>query len=98
MLLKEELDLSTSSKFRQHLNSAGFEQVGATQVPPIFLNEESKSLGSLTLESIAEAIINEQLVVPAELNALIEELQSFEQRPDTIIGLPGIYQVLGYKI
>lgn len=95
---KKGTDPTVGSKLNSILKAAGFEQISAIQIPPIFLNEASKSISSLTLESISKAVIKEQLAVPAEMNALIEELQAFEQRTDTMISLPGIYQVQAKRI
>lgn len=76
---------------------AGFKNIEVQIVPPSFINGESKHIPSLTLESIATALLQENLTTPTELHALLSELRGFEKQENTLISLPGIYQVIGYK-
>ena len=67
-------------------------------IPPAFLKVEHKAIASLTLESISEILLQEELITSTELEALLAELKAFENRKDTLVLLPGIYQAKAYKI
>ena len=79
-----------------------FQQVGLINcqiqlVRPKFLRPKNKSIASLTLENISSLLEKEKLASPVELQVLLAELKSFEEQKNTMITLPGIYQVSGHK-
>lgn len=76
---------------------ANFESVQIQVVKPDFLKLEEKHIPSLTLEYLTETLLEENLISRTELQALIFELKSYEKREDTLIRLPSIYQVSGFK-
>ena len=76
---------------------SGLEEVRAQLIQPIFLQGESKRIASLTLEHISDSVLQEGLATAAELDALMTELLLFEKRSHSLISLPGIYQVWGYR-
>ncbi len=91
----------TDANIGNHLNrlfqQAGFNKIQAQLVPPNFLKGKTKHIASLTLESIAPLLLEEKRTTPTELQALIFELKNFEEQKNTMITLPGIYQVVGYR-
>ena len=95
---KQGLDISIGSKLNPFLKAVGFNNIRAYQVQRFFLNGPMKSFSSLMLESISDQLIDHKLALPVELNALIEELKYFEQHPDTILNLPGLYQGQAQKL
>ncbi len=76
---------------------AGFKNCQVQLVRPKFLTGKNKRIASLTLESISTILEKENLASHAELQALLSELKSFEALKNTMISLPGIYQVWGYR-
>jgi len=77
--------------------NAGFKNIQIQQTRPCFLADKNKRIASLTLEYIAPIIIDKKLSTPAEVQALIFELKNFEEEENSMISMPGIYQVIGYK-
>jgi len=75
----------------------GFDHIKVQKVRPTFLTGKDKYLASFTLESIATILVNENLAMTTEIQALLFELRDFESQSNTMITLPGIYQVMGYK-
>lgn len=75
----------------------GFDHIKVQKVRPAFLTGEDKYLASFTLESIATILVNENLATTTEIQALLFELRDFESQKNTMITLPGIYQVKGYR-
>ena len=75
----------------------GFSNIKVQLVRPNFLTNKNKHLASLTLENISSIIENESLATKTEIQALLFELKEFESQKNTMITLPGIYQVVGYK-
>ncbi|MDW3649307.1 MAG: class I SAM-dependent methyltransferase [Bacteroidia bacterium] len=86
------LDPAIGSRMNTLLEELGFTVLKAEVIPPIFLAPHHKQLVSVCLESIGQSILNQKLSIPAELHALVCELQNFEQKCNTMIGLPAIYQ------
>lgn len=79
------------------LRKTGFAHVQVQVVHPHFMNADGKRIPSLSLENIADALLAEKLVEVSELQALLFELKTFENHPESFITLPGIYQAWGYK-
>ena len=90
-------DANIGKRLGQLFSQAGFEKVQERMVPPKFLKNSNKHIASLTLESIRPLLLKEKLTTPTELMALIFELQEFENQKSTMISLPGVYQVFGYR-
>ncbi|MEM9548007.1 MAG: methyltransferase domain-containing protein [Bacteroidota bacterium] len=82
---------------RTLLSQNRFQRIQIQQIAPAFLPEDCKQISSLCLESIGPQLQEHQLITPTELQALLSELKSFEKQKNTMICLPGIYQVVGYK-
>ena len=85
------------SQLHPLFQESGFQNIQVQLVRPTFLHEEGKHIASLTLESIAPSLLEMKLTTLTELQALISELKTFEKQPDTLITMPGIYQVCGIK-
>ena len=90
-------DANIGNRIGQLFKQAGFQKIQARMIPPKFLKGTTKHIASLTLESITPLLLEENLTTPTELMALIFELQDFEKQKNTMITLPGIYQVFGYR-
>ncbi|MEM1323686.1 MAG: methyltransferase domain-containing protein [Bacteroidota bacterium] len=86
------------SNIKQQLQEAGFEQIRIKFQTPLFLKNEFKQLASLSFESIMGGVMNKQLVSATEIHALLMELKAFEQEEQTMISLPGIYQIKAYRL
>lgn len=86
------LDPAIGSQMSSLLVALDFVITKAEVIPPIFLAPHHKHLVSVCLESMGQNILNQKLSIPAELHALVCELQNFEQKSNTMIGLPAIYQ------
>ena len=90
-------DANISSEFGVMLRNANFERIQVKAAQPTFLQNGSKRIPSLLLENIFDLLLAEQLATVSELQALLLELRTFENRLDTLIALPSIYQAWGYK-
>ena len=77
---------------------ASFKNCQVQLVRPKFLTGKNKRITSLTLESISTILEKENLASQVELQALLSEIKSFEAQENTMITLPGIYQVSGYRM
>jgi SAM-dependent methyltransferase len=79
------------------LADGGFEKVEMTVVQPIGTRGEVKLLNPITLENIADAVLQDGLASRQEIDALIEELYRFAENPRTVAGLPRIIQAWGHR-
>ena len=86
-----------ATRLNQLLSQSGFQRVQHQYVAPAFLHGASRRLPSLTLESIRNKVLNQKLATEDELEALLYELKDFEQKTHSLITLPGIHQIWGYK-
>lgn len=94
---RQGTDANIGNKLFSLFQQAGFQKVKVQLIPPTFLNLNHKPIASLTLENSSDILLQEELTTSTELQALLFELKAFENRQDTLITLPGIYQAWGYK-
>lgn len=79
------------------LADSGFEDVDLTVVQPIGTRGEVKLLNPLTMENIADAVIQDGLASHEEIGSVIRELYEFAENPRTVAGLPRIVQAWGRR-
>jgi SAM-dependent methyltransferase len=79
------------------LTDGGFEKVEMTVVQPIGTHGEVKLLIPITLENIADAVLQDGLASQQEIDALIEELYRFAENPRTVAGVPRVIQAWGHR-
>jgi SAM-dependent methyltransferase len=79
------------------LRSAGLVGVDLSLAHPAHLHGRAKTLHTLTLAAIADAIRAEELLDDAEISALHADLEALANDPETIVAQPRIYQVWGRR-
>jgi SAM-dependent methyltransferase len=77
------------------LREAGFDPIALKLFHPAALEGGIKLLICVTLETIAEAILQDGLATPDELHETIADLNTFARNPQTILGGPRIFQTWG---
>ncbi len=75
----------------------GFKNVRINHSPSFFVTGSQRAILSLSLETVSTEIEQFGFSTPAELDALLIELKHFEKRKNSMISIPGIYQVLAEK-
>jgi SAM-dependent methyltransferase len=79
------------------LRQAGCRQIGVQAVQPIALEGDAKLINPLTLENIADVVLEDGLATAAEIARLVEELYAFAADPATIAGTPRVIQAWGVR-
>jgi SAM-dependent methyltransferase len=79
------------------LKSAGFERIETTAVQPIGMEGEVKLMNPVTMENIADAVLQEGLATRAEIDDLVEELYAIAADRETVAGVPRIVQAWGRR-
>jgi hypothetical protein len=64
-------------------------------VHPAALEGGMKLLSCVTLENIAEAVLEDGLTTEVKLSETIKEFYAFARNPHTVLGGPRIFQVWG---
>jgi SAM-dependent methyltransferase len=72
---------------------AGLEDIGVHIEQPAGFDADTKLLGALTFESIADTAVEAGLADAGEIDAHLHELHRFAARPDTLLSLPRMVQV-----
>lgn len=80
------------------LRQAGFENVQMNLLHPAALSGGIKLLTCVTLENIAEAVLQDGLASEKELRETIEELHAFARDPHTVLGGPRVFQAWGRNL
>ncbi len=84
--------------FRQHcidlLEQYSFQVLEINYAPPAFIAKCHKDILSLMLDLLKEKLLPLRLLGTEELKALMLELKQFENRPNTLISKPGLYQIV----
>jgi SAM-dependent methyltransferase len=79
------------------LREAGLHRVEMSLVHPAALEGGVKLLCCVTLETIADAVLEDGLVTEQELGKTIEELYTFARDPQTVMGGPRVFQAWGRR-
>lgn len=79
------------------LREAGFDDVRMRLFHPAALEGGIKLLTCVTLENIAEAVLEGGLATDRELRNTIEELYAFARDPHTVLGGPRVFQAWGRR-
>ena len=97
--LKKRLghDAKIGKKLHALFKQAKFNNCQTQLVRPTFLTRTSEKKSSHILKHISPLLLHEKLISLNELQTLQLQLKEFEQQPNTMITLPGTYQVLGFK-
>jgi SAM-dependent methyltransferase len=77
------------------LLQAGFTISDLRVAQPAGIAGEVKIMAAITLENIADAVINEGLATRSEVDRLVADLYAFAEQPDSIMSVPRIVQVAG---
>jgi ubiquinone/menaquinone biosynthesis C-methylase UbiE len=76
---------------------SGLQDTQADAVQPVFLSGVGKTLVRMTLDHTRAALVGESLATSDEIDALVAELASFEQVPDTLLAMPRVVQAWGRR-
>lgn len=79
------------------LADGGFEKVDLNIVQPMGAQGEVKLINPITLECIADPILQDGLASPQEIDATVQELYEFAANPRTLAGLPRVVQAWGHR-
>ena len=79
------------------LADGGFEKVDMTLVQPIGTRGEVKLLNPITMENIADAILQAGLASRQEIDILVQDLYRFAENPRSVAGVPRIIQAWGQR-
>lgn len=79
------------------LAEGGLENIEMNVVQPMGTEGEVKLLNPITMESIADTVVQEGLASPAEIEAIVRELYRVASDPVTAAGLPRIVQAWGRR-
>ncbi|MEL6639510.1 MAG: hypothetical protein AAFW73_26385 [Bacteroidota bacterium] len=80
------------------LRRIGFSQLHTEAQSPSFLNPAQKEMTSLGLTSIGPQLLDQGLLQATELAILIRSLRDFEQRADSMISIPSLYQISAVRM
>jgi SAM-dependent methyltransferase len=79
------------------LADGGFAQINMHVVQPTATQGDAKLINPITLENIADAILQDGLAARQELDALIHELYAFAADPRTVAGVARVIQAWGRR-
>jgi ubiquinone/menaquinone biosynthesis C-methylase UbiE len=79
------------------LRDAGFQEIRMKLIHPAALQGGIKLLICVTLEKIADAVLEDGLASEQELRETIEQLYAFARDPCTVLGGPRVFQTWGRR-
>lgn len=79
------------------VRAAGFEILHAGAVLPAALEGAVKQMAALTLEAIAESVVESGLVARGEVDAALADLKAAAQDPAVFMSLPRVGQIIARK-
>lgn len=78
-------------------HSAGIDTLKLDTVQPSFTKGAGKRMACITLEKIKPMVIKQGLASEETINRVLNELEAFTQNEQTLMSLPRIFRVVGYK-
>jgi SAM-dependent methyltransferase len=90
-------DPNIGARLPSLLQSCGFVDVDVAVAQPVALQSEAKLLNPLTMERIAEAVLEDGLETRAEIDELVRKLYAFAADPTTLAGAPRVVQASGRR-
>jgi SAM-dependent methyltransferase len=79
------------------LRGCGLEDIGVSVVQPIGTEGEIKLINPITMENIADAVLEEGLATRAEIDEVVRELYEFAADQGTVAGVPRVVQAWGRR-
>lgn len=79
------------------LKGRGFTDVGVAVVQPVACEGEVKTVNALTMENIADAVLEDKLASREEIDSIVRDLYDYAANPMTVAGTPRIVQSWGRK-
>ncbi|MDT3737954.1 MAG: methyltransferase domain-containing protein [Candidatus Kapabacteria bacterium] len=95
--LKRGMDPFIGRKLLYLMNKAGFTDIEMQIANPAFNTGKGKLMGILTLRNIAPTVLADKLVTEKEFAEIIFELEKFTESSDSLLSLPRIFRMIGYK-
>ncbi len=77
------------------LRDCGLQDMNVSVVQPTGMHGEVKQLNGLTMENIADAILEDGLATPGEIDEIVRQLYDYAADPKTLSGVPRVIQVWG---
>ena len=90
-------DPNIGPRLPQLLRDAGFEHVGVSLNQPVGFDGGAKHIHVLTLENIADALVQASLATRADVDQLLEQLQAIAADTTVLAALPRIFQSWGRR-
>lgn len=84
-------------QLRSLLIAAGAEDVQFDIIQPAFHAGPGKWMAYITMDKIREAVMEQQLADAADIQKILDELETFTKDDNTIISLPRIFRAWGRK-
>jgi hypothetical protein len=94
---RQGADADIGPKLYGMLLDAGWRNVTVNVIQPTFASGEGKRIALLTLINIADSLLDEKLVTKPELQSAIDELTRFTDDPQTLVSMPRVFQLYGYR-
>lgn len=76
---------------------SGFNNIDLGVINPVFNSGVGKLMGILTMYNIAHSVIESGLAEKTEVEEILSELERFTYNEKSIISIPRIFQLIGYK-
>jgi hypothetical protein len=73
----------------------GFLEVAVAVVQPVAMQGEPKLINALTMENIADAVLQDGLATREEIGCIVQEMYEFAEDPNTLAGTPRVVQAWG---
>jgi len=78
-------------------DKAGIDRLKLDMIQPVFTGGEGKRMAGITLEKIKPMVIKQGIADEETINRVLNELEAFTQNRHTLMSLPRIFRVVGYK-
>lgn len=90
-------DPNIGPRLPSFLKRAGFQDIGVSVVQPMAIEGDVKLINPLTMENIADTVLDDGSATQAEIDEVVRELYEFAVDPNTLSGMPRVVQTWGRR-
>lgn len=92
---KRGADANIGPKLAQLIRGAGYVNVNASVINPVFTDGDGKQMALITMDAISEAVTSAGLVTRDEVREILAELERFTTDQSSSMSIPRLHQVSG---
>lgn len=86
-------DANIGPKLEAMIRAAGYHNVQAAAITPVFTEGDGKLMALVTMEAISEAVVKAGLATQEDVDGILRDLAEYSRDPHTTMSIPTFHQI-----